>query len=65
MPHLIKQSDPNEPEAYSINAGARKLSVGRGKIYQMERDGLIRLIRLGGRTLVPRSEIKRLVGDVR
>jgi excisionase family DNA binding protein len=47
-----------------VNDALRQLSVSRATLYKMAKDGEIRLARIGGRTLVPDAEIKRLVGGV-
>jgi excisionase family DNA binding protein len=52
------------PDAWRVNDALRQLSVSRATLYKMAKDGEIRLARIGGRTLVPDAEIKRLVGGV-
>jgi len=58
MPH------PNDPLAYRVRDAAHALSVGRSSIYNMIRDGRLRSIKIAGRTLIPRSEIERLLMGV-
>lgn len=53
---------PRLPEraAYSTREAAELLGCSRGHLYHMANRGLIRLVRLGRRTLVPASEIRRI-----
>lgn len=58
--------DEVEPKrlAWSINEGARRAGVGRTTIYKLAAQRKIRLIKILGRTLLPDSEIVRIVeGD--
>ena len=47
--------------ACSIDDAAWMLSVSRSTIYKLARSGQVRLIHVGGRTLVPSAELFRLV----
>jgi excisionase family DNA binding protein len=47
--------------AWSIEEGAHRIGVGRTSIYKLAKDGKIRLIKVAGRTLIPDSEITRLI----
>lgn len=47
--------------AYRINDVCRVLSIGRSSIYNMIRDGRLKSVSIAGRTLIPRSEIDRLL----
>lgn len=49
--------------AYSINETARALSMGRTSIYQLIGEGRLEAFKLGRRTLIKASSIKRLVDD--
>lgn len=44
---------------YRINEACHALGIGRTTLYALVRDGKLRLIRIGGRSLVPRSELER------
>lgn len=46
--------------AYSIDEACRLLSIGRTSLYDMAKKDEIQFLRIGGRTLVPRSEPERL-----
>jgi excisionase family DNA binding protein len=49
-----------ERMAYSVNEACRLLSIGRTSLYELVHAGDLTLIKIAGRTLVPRSEIERL-----
>ena len=52
----------NKPDrfAYPVNDACHALGIKRTSLYELAKTGQIRLIRIAGRTLVPRSEIERL-----
>ncbi len=53
-----------EPLAYTISEACFRLRIGRTSLYKLANCNKIRLIRIAGRTLVPHSELERLiVGD--
>ncbi len=52
-----------EPRAYRVNDACRILSISRSHLYDLASAGKVRLVRLGARTLVPASEIARLLGE--
>lgn len=49
--------------AYRIVDACRALGVGRSTIYKLAAEGKLRLVRIGGRTVVPASEIERLANE--
>lgn len=51
---------PHEKYAYGIDEACRLLSIGRTSLYEMAKRNEIQLIKVAGRTLVPRSELERL-----
>jgi excisionase family DNA binding protein len=51
----------DQPRARRINDASHALGLSRTTIYNLAAVGKIRLIKIGGRTLVPESEIDRLV----
>jgi excisionase family DNA binding protein len=57
-----KPSPERRPDAWRVNDALRQLSVSRATLYKMANNGELRLARIGGRTLVPDSEIVRLLG---
>ena len=52
------------PDAWRVNDALLQLGISRATLYKMAGNGEIRLARIGGRTLVPDSEITRLVDGV-
>jgi excisionase family DNA binding protein len=52
------------PSAWRVSDALLQLGISRATLYKMANKGEIRLARIGGRTLVPDAEIKRLVGEV-
>ncbi len=57
---------PHPPlrSAYPLPEAAVKLGgVSQASLYRWRAKGLIRFIKIGGRTLVPASEISRLAGQ--
>lgn len=49
--------------AYRINDTCHALGIGRSTLYKLIKEGQIRPITIGGRTLIPRAEIERLVKE--
>ena len=47
-----------------MNDALRQLSISRATLYKLINKGEIRLVRIGGRSLIPDSEIQRLLGEV-
>ncbi len=52
-----------EPMALSVAEAARVLRVSRTTLYRLAWRGMIRFVKLGGRTLIPMSEVRRLMGE--
>lgn len=46
--------------AYRVDEACRALGIGRTSLYALVNAGELRLIKIAGRTLVPRSELERL-----
>lgn len=53
----------DKPRARRINDACAALGVSRSHLYALASKGLIRLVRIGNRTVVPESEIDRLLGE--
>jgi len=52
--------------AFTVAEFLRAVGIGRTSFYELVKSGKIRVIKLGGRTLVPRDEAERLArGEVR
>ena len=47
--------------AYRVPEACSALGIGRTSLYELVKNGELKLIRIAGRTLVPRSELERLV----
>jgi excisionase family DNA binding protein len=46
--------------AYRIREACQCLGIGKTSLYELAKTGELKLIKVAGRTLVPRSEIERL-----
>jgi len=46
--------------AYPVNEACQALGIKRTLLYELAKNGHLKLIKIAGRTLVPRSEIERL-----
>lgn len=58
---LDRNSAAVEKHAYRINEACRALGISRTSLYKIAKSGEIKLVKIAGRTVVPRSEIERLV----
>jgi excisionase family DNA binding protein len=50
-----------EPISYSVREAAAVIGISRSKLYTMLGNGEIQCVRLGGRTLIRRSDIDKLL----
>ncbi len=50
-----------ERQGYNVSEGARIVGVGRTTMHKMIREGRIRPVKIGARTIIPKSEIDRLL----
>lgn len=56
---------PNDGQlAHSINGVAMKLDCGRTTVYELIRDGRLKAVKLGSRTLVLESSLRGLLSDL-
>ncbi len=53
----------SERHAYSVDGFCRTIGIGRTKFYDLVRERKIRTVTIGGRRLVPATEIQRLLGN--
>jgi hypothetical protein len=58
--HFPLTSGAPERFAFNINDASIALSISRSSLYVMIKTGEITMIKIAGRSLVPRSEIERL-----
>ncbi len=47
--------------AYGVDEAAEAMSVGRSTVWRWIHDKRVRTVKLGGRTLIPREELIRLL----
>jgi hypothetical protein len=55
------QHERHERIAYPVNDACYALGIKRTLLYALAKTGQLRLIKIAGRTLVPHSEIERLI----
>jgi excisionase family DNA binding protein len=48
------------PAAWRIADAARQLGISRSSLYRMAALGQVRIIKIGGRSVIPDSEVMRL-----
>ncbi|MDR3493356.1 MAG: helix-turn-helix domain-containing protein [Ancalomicrobiaceae bacterium] len=53
----------SEPLSYRVDDACRALGIGRTTLYGLIACGQLKAIKIAGRTLIPRSEIERLVAE--
>jgi excisionase family DNA binding protein len=53
------------PSAWRVNDALLQLGISRATLYKMVSKGEIRLVRIGGRSLIPDSEIRRLLEEAK
>ena len=58
-----KWSTPKQQRARRVNDACDALQISRSHLYALAAAGKIKLIRIGGRTLVPEAEIDRLADE--
>ena len=46
--------------AYRVSEACFALGIGRSSLYELVKSGELKIIKVAGRTLVPRSELERL-----
>lgn len=52
---------PVEPDLLGLAEVAQRLNVSRTTIWRLAKRGDIRTVRIGSRTLIPRSELRRII----
>lgn len=61
--HPTIQTDTNRKLAYRVNEACAALGIGRTSLYELVKTGELKVIKIAGRTLVPRTELERLLAD--
>jgi len=51
--------------AFRVNDACRAIGLGRTALYGLIAEGKLKPIKVAGRTLIPRSEIERLIEEAR
>ena len=51
------------PKGRRVNDACAALGIGRSSLYKLRAQGKIRMVTIGGRTIVPESEIERLASE--
>ena len=59
MPKIVVDT----AELYDTNEAARLLKIGYATLYRWIKDGKLVPLRIGGRTLIPKSEVERLKNE--
>jgi excisionase family DNA binding protein len=56
--------EPTErPRARRLHDACQTIGISRSHLYALEKAGKIRLVRIGGRVVVPETEIDRLLSE--
>jgi excisionase family DNA binding protein len=50
-----------EPIAYSVADACRAIGIKKTKLYSLLKDGQLQARRIGGRTLIPATSLRRLI----
>jgi excisionase family DNA binding protein len=58
---MKQQPEVLNPLAYQVSPFIRRLGIGRSLFYDLVKRGKIRVIKVGGRTLIPATEAERLL----
>ena len=59
------ETAPVAPLAHRIPDACQRIGLGRSSLYELIKSGHLRTVRIGGRTLIPESELQRLVDDAK
>ena len=57
------KSESTAPLAHRIHEACQRLGVGRSKLYELIASGEISSFKVGTRTLIPESELRRFVTE--
>lgn len=51
----------DRPAGYSVGAFAQQLAISRSGVYNLIKAGEVRSVKIGGRRIIPATEIDRLL----
>jgi excisionase family DNA binding protein len=60
---VLSDAAPVEPDAVSLATAAARLGVSTRTLHRLAEAGGMRTVRIGSRTVVPVTEIARIVGE--
>lgn len=64
MPPIpAEQISAHEPLAYRMKDASKASGLSKSYLYELAAAGRIKLSKVGGRTLVPRTELQRLINE--
>lgn len=58
-----KAGASDAPKARRVPEACRAIGISKAMLYKLASQGKVRLVHIGGRTVVPESEIDRLASD--
>jgi excisionase family DNA binding protein len=59
----VSANDNGFKLAYSVEEAAKALSVGRTTIFDLLKSGALRRVKIGAKTVIPRSSLVSLLGE--
>lgn len=59
MPKIIVDTN----ELYSVEEAQSKLGIGYATVFRWIKSGRLQALKLGGRTLIPKTEVERLLTE--
>ncbi len=60
---VLQDSAPDSPRAHRVKAFCELVGISRSTFWKYTRLGKIRVIRIGGRVLVPHAEAMRIIAE--
>jgi len=63
MPGKYALPEGMQREGLRVEEGAALLGCGRTKVFDLIKQGRLRVVKLGTRTIIPRSEVLRLLAE--
>lgn len=61
MKIVLSSTHSSDRLAFRIDEACARLGIGRTSLYELVKTGQIKLIKIAGRSLVPASELERLI----